>query len=261
MVAVACAVSSPAGCAAPTSAGIGAAPGAGTSRPQVVGEIQHDTSAFTEGLQIADGVLFESTGLAGHSELRALDPATGAVRRAVPLPGRLFGEGIAVVGDRIWQLTYQDGVVLEWDRTSLTVVARVPLTGGEGWGLCFDGARLVQSEGTDRLRFRNPTTFAQTGSVHVTLDGRPLDRLNELECVDGQVWANVWQTDDIVAIDPTSGRVTAVVDASGLLTPAQQAGTDVLNGIAWLGGDEFLLTGKFWPVMVRVRLETARPGG
>lgn len=246
------------GTAAPTA--IGAVPAALISRPQVLAEIPHDTSAFTEGLQLADGVLYESTGLAGHSQLRELDPATGAVRRAVPLPGQLFGEGIAVVGDRLWQLTYQDGVVLEWDRSSLSVIAQVPLTGGEGWGLCFDGTRLVQSEGTDRLRLRDPTTFAETGSVSVTLDGRPLDRLNELECVDGQVWANVWRTDDIVRIDPDDGHVTAVVDASGLLTPAQEAGTDVMNGIAWLGGDEFLLTGKFWPVIVRVRLATGRPG-
>lgn len=226
----------------------------------MLGEVAHDTSAFTEGLQLADGVLYESTGLAGRSQLRELDPATGAVRRAVPLPGQLFGEGIAVVGNRLWQLTYQDGVVLEWDRTALSLVAEVPLTGGEGWGLCFDGARLVQSEGTDRLRFRDPATFAEIGSVHVTLDGRPLAELNELECVGGQVWANVWRTDHLVRIDPTSGRVTAVVDASGLLTPAQQVGTDVMNGITWLGDDRFLVTGKFWPVMVVVRLPTGRPG-
>lgn len=231
-----------------------------TIRPQVLSEIPHDTSAFTEGLQLADGVLYEGTGLSGRSQLRELDPATGAVRRTAALPGELFGEGVAVVGDRIWELTYQDGVAVEWDRTTLTVLRQVPLTSGEGWGLCFDGTRLVQSDGTDRLRFRDASTFAETGSVAVMLDGRPLDRLNELECVAGQVWANVWQTDEIVRIDPTSGRVTAVVDASGLLTPAQRAGTDVLNGIAWLGGDEFLLTGKFWPVMIRVRLATDRPG-
>lgn len=222
-------------------------------RPQVLGTIPHDTSAFTEGLQLADGVLWEGTGLAGRSQLRELDPATGALRRSAPLPDRLFGEGIAVVGDTVWQLTYTDGVALEWDRATLTVRRRVPIT-GQGWGLCSDGTRLVQSDGTARLRFRDPRTFAETGSVGVTLDDRPLPDLNELECVGGQVWANVWPTDRIVRIDPADGHVTTVVDASGLLTPAQRAGTDVLNGIAWLGGDEYLLTGKFWPLMFRVRM-------
>ncbi len=232
-----------------------AAPAASTpTRPVVLGQVPHDRSAFTEGLQLVDGVLYEGTGLAGRSELRAVDPATGAVRKAAALPDGDFGEGVAVVGDRIWQLTYTEGVALEWDRATLTLRRRVPFTSGEGWGLCLDGARLVQSEGTDRLLFRDPVTFAETGSVRVSLDGAAIDQLNELECVDGQVWANVWRTERLVRIDPASGRVTATVDASGLLTPDQRAGTDVMNGIAWLGGDEYLLTGKFWPVMVRVRL-------
>jgi glutamine cyclotransferase len=222
-------------------------------RPQVLARIPHDTSAFTEGFEVDRGVLWESTGLAGKSQLRELDPATGAVRRAEPLPGQLFGEGLTVVGDRIWQLTYQDHVVLEWDRATLTLVRRLPLD-DEGWGLCSDGTRLVRSNGTAELHFQDPTTFAPAGSVAVTLDGRPVDDLNELDCSGDQVWANVWKTDRIVRIDPATGRVTAVLDASGLLTPAQRAGTDVLNGIAALGGDEYLLTGKFWPTMFRVRL-------
>ena len=135
---------------------------------------------------------------------------------------------------------------------------------GEGWGLCYDGASLIQSDGTATLRFRNPTTFDQTGSVMVTLNGSPLPQVNELECVGGQVWGNVWPTTQIVRINPATGRVTATVDASGMLTSAQQAGTDVMNGITWLGGDDFLLTGKYWPVMLRVRLvvpsaDQARP--
>jgi glutaminyl-peptide cyclotransferase len=221
-------------------------------RPQVVAAIPHDRTAFTEGFEVDDGVLWEGTGLAGESQLRELDPTTGAVRRSVPLPGRLFGEGITVVGPRIWQLTYQDGVALEWDRATLTVLRQVPIT-GEGWGLCHDGTRLVQSDGTDRLRFRDPTTFAEVGGVSVTLDGQPVTQLNELECVDGMVWANVWKTDRIVEIDPADGHVVAVVDASGLLDPAQRAGTDVLNGIAAVGDGEFLITGKLWPTTFRVR--------
>ena len=230
-------------------------------RPEVLAELPHDPDAFTQGFEIDGTALYEGTGLAGRSQLRELDPESGAVRRAVPLPGELFGEGITVVGDRIWQLTWQDGTVLEWDRATLTLRRQLPLT-GEGWGLCLDGgaapdgrgARLVRSDGTDRLRFHDPDTFAEQGSVGVTLDGAPVAALNELECVDGQVWANVWQTDRIVRIDPADGRVTAVVDATGLLDEARRPGTDVLNGVAAVPGtDEFLVTGKLWPVTFRVR--------
>ncbi|GAA3246842.1 glutaminyl-peptide cyclotransferase [Pseudonocardia petroleophila] len=222
-------------------------------RPEVVAEIPHDPSAFTQGFEIADGTLYEGTGLVGSSQLRELDPATGAVRRAVPLPDGVFGEGITVVGDRIWQLTWRDGVAFEWDRASLTLLRTVPLS-GEGWGLCADGDRLVRSDGTALLRFHDPVTFAETGSVTVTGGGVPVTQLNELECVDGQVYANVWQTDRIVRIDPSDGRVTAEVDATGLLDPARRADADVLNGIADAGNGELLLTGKLWPSTFRVRL-------
>ena len=166
--------------------------------------LPHDTTSFTEGLQRDGTTLWEGTGLAGLSELRELDPTTGAVVRSAPLPGKLWGEGIAVTGDTIWQLTYQDGVALQWDKATLKVKKQVALT-GEGWGLCYDGNRLVQSDGSATLRFRNPTTFAQTGALTVTLDGKPVPQLNELECVGGQVWANVWPTTQIVRINPASG--------------------------------------------------------
>jgi glutaminyl-peptide cyclotransferase len=222
-------------------------------RAEVLAELPHDTLAFTQGLQQDGDALYEGTGLAGRSELRELDPVTGAVRRAVPLPGQLFGEGIAVAGDRILQLTWRDGVVLEWDRATLTLRRQLTLA-GEGWGLCSDGGRLVRSDGSDRLYFHDPETFAETGSTAVTLRGTPVTRLNELECVGGQVWANVWQTDELVRIDPRSGAVTAVVNAAGLLDPQERADPDaVLNGIAALGDDEYLLTGKLWPVSFRVR--------
>ncbi|WP_219413151.1 glutaminyl-peptide cyclotransferase [Pseudonocardia nigra] len=240
-----------AGCAAAAPA-----PTTAVLRPEVLAEVPHDTAAFTQGLEIADGRLYEGTGLEGRSQLRELDPATGAVLRAVPLPGELFGEGITVVDDRIWQLTWRDGVALEWDRATFTLLRQVPMD-GEGWGLCRDGDRLVRSDGTERLRFHDPVTFAETGSVTVTLDGEPVTRLNELECVAGQVWANVWQTERIVRIDPGDGRVTAVVDAEGLLDADQRAAADVLNGIAAAGDGEFLITGKLWPTMFRVRFVPA----
>lgn len=225
-------------------------------RPTVLAEIPHDPAAFTQGFELSGDVLYEGTGLVGRSQLRELDPATGAVRRAVDLPPALFGEGIAIVDDRIWQLTWQDGVAIEWDRATLTPLRQVPVA-GEGWGLCRDGDRLIRSDGTARLRFHEADGFTETGSVVVTLEGRPVDRLNELECVDGQVWANVWQSDEIVRIDPASGEVTAVVDASGLLDPADAQAADVLNGIAYAGDGEYLLTGKLWPVTFRVRFDPA----
>lgn len=223
-------------------------------RPTVLAEIPHDTTAWTQGLEFDGPTLYESTGIAGRSQVRELDPATGEVRRAVAAPGNYYAEGITVVGDRIWELTWRDGVAVEWDKNTLTPIREVPVA-GEGWGLCDDGARLIRSDGSDRLRFHDPATFAETGSVAVTRDGQPLGNLNELECVDGQVWANVWQTDMIVRIDPATGRVNTVVDAAGLW-PGQAASRDrVLNGIAHIDGDEYLLTGKKWPSMFRVRLD------
>nr|WP_218888476.1 glutaminyl-peptide cyclotransferase [Saccharopolyspora hordei] len=240
-----------------TDQGVGHAGSLPHLRPEVIRVLPHDRSSFTQGLEVSDGTLYEGTGLRGESLLRATDLATGQVRREVRLPGDLFGEGITVTGDRIWQLTWQEGVALERDRETLAELRRVEYS-GEGWGLCFDGTRLVMSDGSDRLTFRDPATFAPTGSVEVRAEGSPVEELNELECVDGQVWANVWRSDQIVRIDPASGQVTAVVDASGLLSPQQRAGTDVLNGIAAVPGtDEFLLTGKLWPAVFRVRFVPA----
>ena len=221
----------------------------------VIAKIPHDPAAFTEGLEFDGPALYESTGLLGQSQLRELDPATGAPLRAAPLPPDLFGEGIAVVGDRIWQLTWQNGVAIEWDKASFTPLRRVPIE-GEGWGLCFDGNRLVRSDGTDRLRFHDRTSFAETGSVAITYQGKPLTGLNELACVDGQVWANVFPTAQIVRIDPAAGKVSGVVGADQLVNDAPRAQDQVLNGIAYAGAGEFLLTGKNWPEMFRVRFDS-----
>lgn len=222
-------------------------------RVDVLAEVPHDPTAFTQGLELVDGVLYEGTGLVGRSELRVTDPATGEVQARTTLPGDLFGEGITVVGDRIWQLTWQHEVAIERDRESLAELRRVTYS-GEGWGLCHDGGRLVMSDGTETLTFRDPATFEPVGEVDVHEGGEPVLRLNELECVDGVVYANVWQTDRIVRIDPDSGAVTGVADLSGLLSEEERAATDVLNGIAHVPGtDEFLVTGKLWPTMFRVR--------
>jgi len=224
-------------------------------RVEVLARYPHDTAAFTQGLELAGSDLYEGTGQYGESELRVVDLASGTVRRRVSLPETAFGEGITVLESRIWQITWREGIAYERDRETLDVLREVTYD-GEGWGICHDDAadRLVMSDGTDRLTFRDPATFDPTGSVTVTRDGTPLRDINELECVDGQVWANVWRTDEIVRIDPATGQVVAEVDAGDLLTGAEQAGVDVLNGIAAVPGtDDFLITGKYWPALFRVR--------
>lgn len=232
----------------------------GTLEVDVLATVPHDREAFTQGLELVDGVLYEGTGLEGQSSIRAVDPETGDVEKQVDLPADLFGEGITVAGDTIWQITWQDGVAIRRDRTTLAEEARVDYD-GEGWGICHDGDRLIMSDGSDRLTFRHVETFAEEG--HVRVEG--YDDLNELECVTGgdgrvQVYANVWRTDRIVRIDPATGRVTATVDLSGLLPEEDRAGADVLNGIAAIPGtDEFLVTGKLWPTMFRVRFVTTGP--
>jgi glutaminyl-peptide cyclotransferase len=233
--------------------------GASTRRlaVEVVETYRHDRTRFTQGLEIADGVLYEGTGLRGRSRLIATEfsgSGLGEVRATAELDSHLFGEGLTVVGDRLWQLTWTDGVAIERNLTSLAERRRATYA-GEGWGLCFDRQRLVMSDGSARLTFRDPETFDPLGYVTVrNASGEPVERLNELECVEGAVLANVWQTDTIVRIDPASGRIRAQIDASGLLSHRQQREADVLNGIAAIPRtDEFLLTGKNWPRMFRVR--------
>jgi glutaminyl-peptide cyclotransferase len=234
----------------------GDAPPAATMKAQVLEVLPHDPTAFTQGLELSGDVLYEGTGLAGQSEVRVGNPKTGAVSRRTGVPSPMFGEGVTVAGSKLWQLTWQDGVAIQRDRETLAELRRVTYE-GEGWGLCLDGRRLVMSDGSDRLTFRDPETFQPTGEVLVSAAGKPVTRLNELECTPSGVYANVWQTDSVVRIDPASGQVTATIDLSGLLTPEERARTDVLNGIAAVPGtDEFLVTGKLWPKMFRVRFVT-----
>jgi glutamine cyclotransferase len=226
-------------------------------RPEIVRELPHDPDAFTQGLEISDGTLFESTGRVGRSWVRStsLDSGTDIARADLARP--MFGEGITVAGDTVWQITWKDGVAIARDRATLAPQRQVEYD-GEGWGLCTQADRLVMSNGSDTLTFRDPATFDATGTVDVTLDGRPLDRLNELECgSDGFVYANVWTTDLIVKIDPATGAVVGRIDADNLkdaLPAGERGGIDVLNGIAQIPGtDRFLVTGKLWPRMFEVR--------
>lgn len=232
------------------------APAVEQLRIQVLSEQSHSVNSYTEGYQLADGRLYESTGLYGKSALLEEDPTTDRILRRTALDPKLFGEGIAVVGDRIWQLTYQEGVALQWDRTTLTKIDQATFD-TQGWGLCFDGRRLIMSDGTDVLTFRDPKTFAAIGHINVTVDGVPVTNINELECTPNGVWANIYLTDRIIRIDVRQGTVTAAVDASGLYTSTDV--NAVLNGITAVPGtDQFLITGKTWPTTYRVRFVAQR---
>jgi glutamine cyclotransferase len=228
--------------------------------PQVLSTRPHDPRAFTQGLVLHGGLLYESTGLYGESTLREVDPWTGEVYRRLDLPPNLFAEGLARVDDRLIQLTWVEGVAIEYDLATFERQQQAQYS-GEGWGLCYDGEKLVMTDGSDQLFFRDPTTFEVIGQVGVRRDTVPQRRLNELECVGDSVYANVWQTDEIVRIDPRTGRVLAVIDAS-LLFPAEERrarAADVLNGIAYDPASEtFLITGKLWPTIFEVRFVAAQ---
>lgn len=222
-------------------------------RVQVVQSYPHDPGAFTQGLVLAGTRLFESTGLEGRSSLREVDLATGKVLRQLDVAAPVFAEGLALVGTRLFQITWKHETAYTYDRDTFKKGASFPYT-GEGWGLCHNGIELVMSDGSAVLRFRGPETFRTTRELTVREAGRPVEELNELECVGPHVYANVWQTDRIVKIDQKSGEVVATIDATGLLPAAERYGTDVLNGIAYDPSNQtFLITGKLWPRMYRVR--------
>lgn len=218
-------------------------------RVEVIDSYPHDAQAFTQGLELHGDLLYESTGRYGESDIRVVEPTSGEIEHRVDLPETDFGEGLTVVDDTVWQITWREETAFRRDADTLEEIERVSYT-GEGWGLCHDHGRerLVMSDGSDELTFRDPETFEARGTTSVTLAGEPLGNINELECVDGKVWANVWLTDEIVRIDPETAQVDAVVDASGLLSESEEADADVLNGIAAVpDSDTFLITGKLWP--------------
>ncbi len=229
-------------------------------RAEVVASYAHDPTAYTQGLLWADGRLFESTGLEGHSSLREVELESGRILRRVALSPELFGEGLAKVGERLVQLTWRSELGLIWDAATFERVGQF-FYRGEGWGLCHDGRELVMSDGSAELAFLDERTFKVRRRLRVTAGGRAADRLNELECVDGVVWANLYGSETIVRIDPGSGRVTATVDASGLLTAEEARLAEVMNGIAWVPEREvFLVTGKLWPRLFAVRFVAASSG-
>ncbi len=227
----------------------------GQSDFEVLRRFPHDTTAYTQGLLYVDGQLFESTGQLRRSQVRRLDLETGQVLAATSLPNDRFGEGLALLGNRLYQLTWQTNVGYVYEAETLALVDSFAYE-GEGWGLATDGTSLIMSDGTANLRYLDPETFEVTQEVSVHDQGSALTSLNELEYIDGVLYANIYQSDRMVRIDPTTGEVQAWFNLRGLLPDEERSRTtDVLNGIAYNEETGYLLvTGKFWPALFEIRL-------
>ena len=213
----------------------------------------HDSTAFTQGLVWEAGRLYESTGRYGESSLRLVELETGRVLQRVELGREYFGEGLAALGGRLYQLTWKEGVAFVYDPATLRRIGQVQYA-GEAWGLASDGERLIVSDGSSYLTFVHPETFQVDTTIRVLDGGRPVDQLNELEWVRGELWANVWHTHQIVRIDPRTGRVIGRLDLSALIPPARDPEA-VLNGIAYdPDANRLLVTGKLWPRLYEIRV-------
>jgi glutamine cyclotransferase len=222
---------------------------------RIVHEYPHDPDAYCQGLVYDDGVLYESTGQMGRSSVRVVELATGKVLKKTEMPANLFGEGLALVGDRLIQLTWEQGVARIYDKATLTPLDQFEYD-GEGWGLVHDGTHLIMSDGSEVLTFRDPKTFAVVRKVRVLSKGAPVTFLNELELVRGELWANIWKKDHIARIDPDTGEVLGFVDLTGLFDHSSIPSDDaVLNGIAYdPDGDRLFVTGKLWPKLFEIEL-------
>ena len=228
-----------------------------SSKPyEVVHTYPHDRQAFTQGLLYLDGALYESTGLNGHSSLRKVDLQTGKVLQKADVPVQYFAEGLAALDGKLYQLTWQDKTAFVYDLKTFKLETNFSYP-YEGWGLTTDGRQLILSDGTDLIRFINPADFAVGKTIQVREHGLAVVNLNELEYIKGEIFANVWQTDDIVRINRDTGEVTGRISFAGLLDPADRdSTTDVLNGIAYdAAGDRLFITGKFWPKLFEIRLK------
>jgi glutamine cyclotransferase len=222
---------------------------------EVVRVFPHDRKAFTQGLLFRNGRLFESTGMNGESSLREVELETGRVLKQVAVPRQFFAEGLAIVGGRAYQLTWQNQKCFIYDVDTFAKLDERDYQ-GEGWGLATDGALLIFSNGTNRITFLDPLSFQPRRVIDVVADGKPVSQLNELEFINGEIFANVWGTDTVARITP-DGIVRGMVDFSGLLAPTdRRPDTDVLNGIAYdAEGDRLFVTGKRWPKIFEVRLK------
>lgn len=224
---------------------------------EIVNRYPHDSRAFTQGLlfETAD-TLLESTGMNGQSSLRRVELKTGRVLQKTDLAQRYFGEGLAQLNGQLYQLTWKDRKGFIYDAKTLQQTGEFPYT-GEGWGLTTDGTSLILSDGSSEIRFLDPSTFAVTRTLPVTHQGKPVDHLNELEYIDGEIYANLWGADLIARIDPATGQSTGVIDCTNLFPAAQRSTPEqVLNGIAWHPETKrLLITGKWWPEVFEVKLK------
>ncbi len=225
---------------------------------RVVNRYPHDRTSFTQGLEYRDGFLYEGTGLNGRSVLRKEKLETGEILQEVKLGQAFFGEGITVLPKQIVQLTWQTGVGFVYDRDTLHT-ARTFNYPGEGWGLTNDGHRLYMSDGTAQIRYWDPTTLQEQQRITVRDRGSDVLNLNELEWINGEIYANIWQTDRIARISPQDGHVVGWINLSGLLNDAERAQADVLNGIAYdATKNRLFVTGKLWPTLFEIQLVPAK---
>jgi glutaminyl-peptide cyclotransferase len=221
---------------------------------KVIHTYPHDKAAFTQGLLVDDGVFYESTGLNGKSSLRKVEIETGKVLQKKDVASEYFAEGLAELNDKLYQLTWQSKVGFVYDQANFNKTGDFSYD-MEGWGLTTDGTDLILSDGTDKIRFLDPKTFQVKRTISVVGGGTALDQLNELEYIDGEIYANVWKTNSIVRIDPQTGKVVGWIDMTGILPTADATGADVLNGIAYDKTKKRLfVTGKLWPKLFEIEL-------
>jgi glutamine cyclotransferase len=227
---------------------------AGTWWVKTVAEYPHDTGAFTQGLVVHGGRMYESTGRYGKSSLRRVDMETGKVEKMVSLDHAFFAEGITVFGERLYQLTWKNNVIIVYDVNTFEVLGTAPYH-GEGWGLTHDGAHLILSDGSASLRFLDPDTLKVEREITVHEGEAAVTRLNELEYVRGEIWANVWYQDRIVRISPWDGRVLGWIDLGNISNRTKRGREEVLNGIAYdADSDRLFITGKNWPTLYEIEV-------
>jgi glutaminyl-peptide cyclotransferase len=223
---------------------------------KIVNSYPHDPEAFTQGLAYEDGFIYEGTGLHGRSSLRKVELETGRILKNHDLPNQYFGEGLTIHGDKITQLTWRSNIGFVYDKENFSPAKKFNYR-TEGWGITYDGNKLIMSDGSDTLYFLDSKTHKEINRIKVTHEGRPVTRLNELEYVNGEIFANVWLTDIIARISPKTGKVIGWIDLRGLSDDFGSRGSDqVLNGIAYDDkGDRLFVTGKLWPKIYEIKLQ------
>jgi glutamine cyclotransferase len=219
---------------------------------KIVRTYPHDRTSFTEGFFVLDGQFWESTGLEGRSYIRRIDIESGRVLQQYNIPSKYFGEGIVIIGNQLFELTYKHGLAFVYDKSTFQLLKTFQYS-GEGWALTTDGKNLIFDDGSSVLKFLDPATFKEVRRITVTDAGQPVDQINELEYIKGEIWANIWQEEKIARIDPRTGKINSWLDMRGLLSVMESVGTDVLNGIAYdAKTDRIFVTGKFWPKVFEI---------